>query len=82
MRLPNGPNETPTNLYNPTKEDFTCKWEGKDYTIPSRQLVTHPKWLADHIAKHLAQKIALEDDRGLAYEYRLKEAMDKIIVTI
>lgn len=80
MRLPDGPNEEPTSLYNPTKDDFTCQWGGKDYTIPSRTIESYPKWLADHIANHLAQKMALDDGRSIAFEYRYKEAMDKIYI--
>jgi hypothetical protein len=85
-RLPDGPDNTPTNIYNPTKKDFSCTYAEEKipitFTLPSRQMKTFPKYLADHIAKHLARQIALENDSGLMFELRLKEAMDKITVTL
>ena len=52
-----------------------------EYVITSRQIVSFPKYIADHLAKHLAQEIATETEGGLAYEYKYKAAMDKILVT-
>lgn len=85
-RLPLGPDKTLTHLYNPTKADFVYPMADDNniqqmYTLPSRQIVSFPKYIADHLLKHLAQNIALEDDSGLAYEIRYKRAMDKILVT-
>ena len=59
----------------------------KIYIVPSRQIVEFPKYIADHIVKHLAAKIATEnpitmESKGirLHYEIRLQQALDKIYV--
>jgi hypothetical protein len=82
-RLPTGPNTEPTFIYNPLREDFKCLQAGVDniqteYVIPSRQMKSFPKYVADHITRHLAQRIALERTDGLSYELKYKEAVDKI----
>lgn len=87
VRLPTGPDLTPTYLYNPTKEDFSCIHANDDntpqtYTLPSRHIVTLPKYLADHVGRKLAQKMALEEDSRLAYEIRFNKALEKIIVKL
>lgn len=84
MRLPTGPDITPTNIFNPTLRDFTCTYVEKnkpiEYTIKSLETATFPKYLADHIVKHLAQKIALDKlDSGTAYEILYQEAVQSIL---
>ena len=83
MRLPTGPNIEPTFIYNPLKEDFKCLMANDDrtqteYIVPSRQMKSFPKYIADHITKHLAQRVAFEQEGGLSYELKYKEAVDKI----
>lgn len=82
MALPTKPDETPTLIFNPSKEDFIYPFSGVDHTLPSRQIVTHPKYLADHLAKHLASKLALAEGPGLHYEDRYKRQLEKIYVTL
>ena len=87
MRLPTGPDKSPTNLYNPLKSDFTYPMADINnkqvlYTLPSRQISVFPKYIADHLVKHLAQKIALDEGGGLAYEIRYQKALDLIYVII
>lgn len=82
--LPNGPNNTPTSLYNPFSEDFTTLWDGKPYTIKSREIDTFPKWLADHIKKGLAEKYVQvnTDYPKITHEDAIAEALAEIEVPI
>lgn len=80
--LPLEPDETPTFLFNPSKEDFTYPFDGVNYTLPSRKIISFPKYLADHLAKHLASKLALSDDTKIHFEDRNKKWLDKIMVQI
>lgn len=76
------PNTTPVYLYNPSKDDFTTRWDDKPVTIHSEELVQYPHYLAHHIAKHLAQKIM--GDRGVQInpEADLAAIMDEILITV
>lgn len=44
-------------IYNPTNRDFTRAWGGVPRTIPAHQAVDYPRFLAMHIAKHMADFI-------------------------
>lgn len=48
-------------VMNPTNEDFTVKFGGKEFTIKAGAKELRPEPLANHIAKHLSQKICLGD---------------------
>lgn len=92
--IPTAPDITPTLLFNPSKSDFTWPMAddtGKhDYILPSRQIVTFPKYLADHLAKHLAQKLASENTTTITkdgsvrlhYEERYKRELERIYVEL
>lgn len=80
--LPTRPDDTPMYLFNPAKADFTHNYDGKPYTLPSRKIVQHPKWLADHLAKHLASKLATEDSEKIHFEERMKKWYKVIYVSI
>lgn len=43
-------------VFNPTDEDFTVKYNGKDYTLSAGNSVVLPVNIAEHIAKHLTNK--------------------------
>ncbi len=66
-QLNHQPDETPVSLYNPDKEDFTITWAGEPHTIHAGEIETYPKWLADHMAKHLCKKLI--GDRGIKVNY-------------
>lgn len=71
-RLPDGPNTTLKYLFNPLTEDFTTTYANDankpiTYTCPSMKISEFPTYLADHIAKHLAQKIVFK--RGIQHNY-------------
>ena len=76
------PDETPTYIYNPSKDDFTCYYDRQPYLVPSRKMVQLPKFLADHVAKHLAQKMALLDSDRIHYEERVKKWMNEIYLKV
>jgi len=85
--VPEKPDETPTLLFNPSKKDFTWPFADDNnvkhsYTLPSRQIVKFPKYIADHLAKHLASKLALEESPKVHYEERFKRHLKQIYVTI
>jgi len=93
--LPTQKDETPTLLRNPTKQDFKHQMANdenipKEYVLPSRKIVSFPKYIADHLAKHLAQKMALEEQTVLTaegsvkihYEDRFKRALENIYVVL
>lgn len=44
-------------IYNPTNRDFTRSWGGVPRTIPAHQAVDYPRFLAMHLAKHMADFI-------------------------
>ncbi len=83
--IPTQPDETPTLLFNPSKDDFEDKIatvDGGQQTLllPSRVITEFPKYVADHVAKHLARKLALDDDPKRHFEDRYQEWLDKIYV--
>jgi hypothetical protein len=81
--LPSEPDITPTHIYNPSKEDFTWQWDGSDYLLPARgKILTFPKWLADHLAKHLANKLAQEDDSRGHHEEKVKKWLSRIYIEL
>lgn len=57
-------------------------WNGEKYIIPSRKIVSYPKYLADHFAKHIASKIAQEDPRRIGFEDKLKRAYELVYVQL
>lgn len=44
-------------IYNPTNKDFTRKWGGVPRTIKAHETAEYPRFLAEHLAKHLADFI-------------------------
>lgn len=69
--LPTGPDITPKKIFNPDTEDFSVMFAlekiPEKYTIRSRETLTFPTYLADHITKHLVQYIVLK--RGVKTNY-------------
>jgi hypothetical protein len=75
----------PVSLYNPLSEDFSCKQADDDnvqhtYTIRSLEIETYPKYIADHITKHLAQAIIAKRGIKTNYEDAYKEAVEEMTV--
>lgn len=80
--IPTEPDITPTYLRNPSKEDFICHWDGKEIVLPSRVITSYPKWLADHIAKNLARKLASEDEERLHFDIKYDKWLAEIYVNL
>lgn len=93
--LPTMPDETPVAVFNPSKNDFVSifrndKNEPNEYIMPSRKIVTFPKWLADKLADRLARQLALENpivhtQNGpvkIHFEENVKQQKEKIFITI
>lgn len=49
-------------VYNPTDEVFTWDYDREPYTIPAKGTLETTDFVADHLAKHLANKILHEMD--------------------
>ena len=83
MQLPTQPNQTPKSLYNPSKEDFTARWDSKDVkTLHAGEIETYPTWLANHIARDLCHKLVMERGIKTNYEADFKEMMQQIEVNL
>ena len=70
------PDETPVNLFNPS-EDFTFTLANDDnvpvgYVLKGNEITTLPKYIADHGANKLADKIVWQ--RGIRDNYELDKA--------
>lgn len=68
MELPTEPNRKPKAIFNPSRDDFSVEYLDDEniphtYTIKSMQLRSFPTYIADHIVKHLSQKIMW--DKGI-----------------
>lgn len=54
--------EKPQKITNLTDRDFDFKWDGVDYTIKKWETQTHPFYLAETAALHMARYIATKKD--------------------
>ncbi|UOF78688.1 hypothetical protein [Caudoviricetes sp.] len=50
---------------NPTKESFTVIWGGYEYTVDSEETKIYPRFVAEHFAKHLADKVLLQNEAAI-----------------
>lgn len=57
---------------NITNQDFTHSWGGQPFFIKAGETAMFPYDLANHLAKHLARKILLANDKGLT-QYDAKD---------
>lgn len=48
-------------LFNPTSEDFVHGFNGEPYTLPANSSKSFTKFVAFHLAKHLATKMVEEE---------------------
>ena len=44
-------------IFNPDSKDFTCKYEGKKYTVKAQETAEFLAVIADHLKKHLANHL-------------------------
>jgi hypothetical protein len=44
-------------ITNPTKEDFSCRFNGEMYSLHAGASRSYPRFLAFHIAKHLSNRM-------------------------
>ena len=76
--------ETPIDFFNPLASDFSVEYRHEDniptvYTVPAQSIAQHPKYLADHIIKHLVDAVMI--DRDLSEDKR-EEVRAEIIVNV
>ena len=55
--LENESDDAPKKFRNIDTEDFICTWDNKQYIVRAGEVVTHPKYLVNYMAMHLARKI-------------------------
>jgi len=55
--LENESDDAPKKFRNIDTEDFICTWDNKQYIVKAGEVVTHPKYLVNYMAMHLARKI-------------------------
>lgn len=72
-------NYTVVNFTNIDSEDYVGMWAGKEEVIKSGETKPYPKFLADHLALHLAKKILLRNGDDFGDEGLLKSLKDKIL---
>lgn len=44
-------------IFNPDFDDFTVKYDGQDYTLHAQEIEVFDAVIANHIKKHLADKL-------------------------
>ena len=68
-------------LYNPESSDFTCKWDGSEYTIKGNEIAYFDNHIADHIAHHLAIKILYgRETKVFDFDKEISEIKKDIII--
>lgn len=77
------PNRTPKYIHNPLYEDFSCTYATDDgppitYTLHAQDIEKFPTYLANHIAKHLAQHIVGVRGVKTNYDDDFKAALKEI----
>lgn len=58
-------------LFNPTEEDFVGYWDGEPYPIGAKSSISVPRYIAEHFAKHLANKILQERFNNLCKKHEV-----------
>lgn len=58
-------------FFNPTSEDFVGKWDGESYEIRAKSSILVPRHIAEHFAKHLANKILQERFNRICSEHQI-----------
>ena len=71
-RLQTKPNETPTPLFNPSLEAFEFVYDRVTHILPAYGIETYPRYLADKMAKSLADTII--GKRGVIKNHELDKS--------
>lgn len=80
QRLPTSPNLTPKSLFNPSLESFTFIYDKKEYILPAFGIDTFPTYIADRLARSLADHIISK--RGVIKNHSLdkEELLQEIYI--
>jgi len=57
-----------TKITNILDRDFDFKWDGQDFSIEKGESVTHPFYLAEHAAFHMARAYCLKKKLNFTQE--------------
>ncbi len=55
---------------NPTKDDFSVRFNGEMYSLPAGATTSYPKFLAFHMSKHLSNKMMEKEAQKLRIEFK------------
>lgn len=58
-------------FYNPTDQDFVGVWDGEPYPVPAKSSILVTSYVAEHFAKHLANRILQEKFNALCKEHEV-----------
>ena len=67
-------------VFNPTTKDFKWKYNRKEYTIPKGEVKEFKYHLAQHLAKHLIDKIMTENSLNTRPSKERKMWEKKILI--
>jgi hypothetical protein len=67
----------PQQITNILDVDFDFKWDGLDYSIDKGDTQTHPFYLAEHAAFHMARKYCTQ--KKLDFHKEVGKVVDKIM---
>jgi hypothetical protein len=69
-------------VFNPSSEDFSVEYNDdngiKTYTLPGLKMASFPTNVADHVRKHLADKLYQSRDNKVNYEVDIKSILEEI----
>lgn len=69
--------EKPQKITNILEKDFDFKWDWIDFTIKKWETQTHPFYLSEHCALHMARKYCTEKNKN--YIKEVWKIVDKIM---
>jgi len=67
-------------VFNPTTNDFTWKYDGKDYTVPKGEMKKFDVHIAEHLAKHLIDQILTDKNMNTGKPESRKVWEEKILI--
>jgi len=79
---PPKPDSSPKYLWNPLSEDYHTAYDSKPYTVRSLEISEFPAYIANKIAKNLAQYIVLKRGVKTNYEDEYNAALEEITVKL
>jgi len=67
------------NFINISGEEFIGMWGGQEYRVGAGEIKQYPKFLAEHLAKHLVDKILIQSGKDYGSDALRKPLLDRIL---